>query len=403
MYRVISVAVALAFAAAAFAAAPARAAVQPYPQASVASLLGPDVKGDNWTVAPVVKSDGFLWIFSVKTPYGDFQVNGLRRMRDRAQELRALSALEKMSRTKAFGDALAHAGMAPIRFGRDLILDPVETTGNFVSGVGKMFNSVVSGVKNRGKGRDPFFDNVLGVTKAERDLAAGLKVDPYTDFTPLRAGLEDVAQVIAAGDLTVTAALSAIPGGAGIAVGASSTASQVADAVYTKTALELGQIVTKKIEGLGVDEATTKTFVDNTYYSPADTYAIADALEKLGAANASAFITRANSAESYDVAKFYRFRAELLARDNAGLGTIKEFVLISDSALNHDASGRLIAAFPFDLVSWTDTVSKSLTRLSSGVTAAREVHPRVFDSTGSISPMAAAELKKQGWAVMSVE
>lgn len=403
MHRVTSFAVALAFAVAVLAGAHARAATQPAPQASAATLLGADAKGDNWTVDPVVKSDGFLWIFAVKTPYGDFQVNGLRRMKERAAELRALAALEKMSRSKAFGDALANAGMAPIRFGRDLILDPVETTGNFISGVGKMFNSVVTTVKNRGAGRDPFFDSVSGITKAERDLAAGLKVDPYTDFTPLRAGLEDVAHVIAAGDLSVTAALSAIPGGAGIAVGATSTASEVAGTVYAKTSPEIAEIVTKKIEGLGVDEAATKAFVDNYFYSPADQFAIAEALEKLGAANSAAFITRATLAQSFDVAKFYRFRAELLAKDSARLGMLKEFVLVADSALNHDASGRLIAAFPFDLVAWTDTVSTSMTRLSSGVTAAREVHPRVFGSTGAVSAMAAGELKKQGWAVTNLD
>ena len=47
--------------------------------------------------------------------------------------------------------------------------------------------------------------------QAARELAFELKVDPYTDFTPLRDGLADVARAMAAGDLSVTAAISAIP------------------------------------------------------------------------------------------------------------------------------------------------------------------------------------------------
>ncbi len=379
---------------------PAAAAVETAPDVTAQSLLGADVKGENWEVAPAVRSDGFLRLFSVKTPYGDFQVNGVRRMKERINELRALQVLDKMSRTKAFGDALAKAGMAPIRFGRDLILDPVETTGNLVSGVGKMFNNIASNVSHRSASRDPLLESVSGITKAERDLAIDLNVDPYTDFTPLRKGLEDVAHAIAAGDLTVTAAISAIPGGAGIAVGATSTASTVAASIADKTSIEIAMLVTKKLQGLGVDDATIKTFVANTLFTPADEYAIADALETLHADNSTAFIVRANAAGSVDVAKFTRYRAELLAKESARLGTLKDFVIVSDIAINRDAKGRLVAAFPFDGVYWTDAVSKSLTRLSTDDKSVNR--PRAIASTGALSRMATAELKKLAWATMKL-
>jgi hypothetical protein len=377
---------------------PKMAATETAPDVTAASLLGDEVKGENWEVASAVHSDGFLRIFSVKTSYGDFQVNGVRRMKERLQELRALGVLEKMSRTKAFGDALAKAGLAPIKFGANLILDPVETTGNLVSGVGKMFNNIYTGVKNRGTGRDPLFESVTGITKAERDLAAQLNVDPYTDFTPLRKGLEDVAHAIAAGDLTVTAALSAVPGGAGIAVGATSTASTVAASIKDKTSTEIAALVVKKLQGLGVDETTIKAFIGNTNYTPADQFSISDSLERLGATNATAYIARANAATTADVGHFMRYRAELLTADTGRLGTLKDFTIISEMAINHDASGRLVAAFPFDGVYWTESVAKSLTRLSTDMKS--ENRPRAIASTGALSPMAEAKLKEMGWAII---
>ena len=80
------------------------------PETSAVSLLGAGVQGDNWTVAPIVHRDGFVLIFSVHTSYGAFQVNGLHRMKDRVQELRALEVREKMSRSKAFTGAMVRAG-----------------------------------------------------------------------------------------------------------------------------------------------------------------------------------------------------------------------------------------------------------------------------------------------------
>ena len=378
-------------------------AIEQAPRTSAASVLGADAQGENWTVGPVVQSDGFVWIFTVNTSYGAFQVNGLRRMKDRAQELRALSALEKMSRSEAFGKALVKAGLAPIRFGRDLVLDPFETVGNLFSGVGKMFGTVTASARNPGGGRDGLIDSITGVTKVERELAAGLKVDPYSDYSPLRAGLTDVARVTALGSLPVTAGISFITGGAGLAASSASTASNVSAMVYSRTAREVLEIVGKKLAGMRVDAATTKAFVGNRFYSPADGIAIAEALEKLGATDVHAFVANAATAASFEVAKFHRYRAELLARNSARLGTLKAFVPASGYALNIDAAGRLVAAFPFDALTWTQTVSKSLTQLSAEVAARHPKRPRLFASVGVLSPAAQAELKKLGWQTMKLD
>lgn len=383
-------------------AAPAFATEAPI-QSDAAKLLGPDVKGDNWTVQPVVSSDGFVRIFTVDTPYGTFKVSGQRRMNERLHELRALQTLEKMSRTKMFLDAVGKAGLAPIRFGRDLVLDPIGTTGNVITGVGNMFDNVVSSVSSKNARRDPLFNSVVGITKAERDLAQTLQVDPYTDFLPLHKGLIDVARVVAAGDISVSAAISAIPGGAGIAVSASSTASTLSGSVYSKTSNELAALVRDKLTALGVEPSSTQTFIDNHFYSPTDQFAIADALEKLGADNSNAFVASAADAGSAASAKVYRYRVELLVAQSQQLGIVKSFVVESGAVLNRDATGRLIAAFPFDDVAWTDLVARSLTRVSTAVTDSGDKAPRIFATAGTLTPMAQDELKKLGWTILVLD
>ncbi len=367
---------------------------------SAAQLLGADVKGPNWTVAEGVRSDGFVRLYAVETPYGGFQVNGQRRMEQRLNELRALSALEQMSTTKTFTEALGHAGLAPIRFGRDLILDPVETTGNLFSGVANMFDRAVDEVEHTGASRDDLVDSVAGVSKATRELAFELKVDPYTDFTPLRDGLADVARAMAAGDLSVTAAISAIPGGAGIAVSATSTASTLANPIRDKSSAEIAALVEAKLKPLDVDEDVIKTFVENKAFSPADTYAIAEALETLKARNSEAFVRRAANADSADLAKFHRYRAELLVRHSGQLGTLKEFYVVREFALNRSVDGALVAVFPFDDLAWTEPAAKSLDLISLELATRGETRQPILATPGKVSETALAELKKRGWRVL---
>ena len=382
--------------------APAASAAEMPAAATATALLGEQAKGPNWTVAPEVRSDGFVRLYAVTTPYGEFQVNGQRRMDERLQELRALQKLEEMSSTKVFADAIGTAGLAPIKFGRDLVLDPVETTGNLLSGIANMFDKAVSEVEHSGASRDDFVESVVGVKKAMRELAFELKVDPYTDFTPLRDGLQDVARVMAAGDVSVSAAISAIPGGAGVAVSATSTASGLANPIRDKSSAEIAELVTQKLKKLDVDEATIESFVENKAFSPGDTYAISDALEKLNAANTKSFITRAAKADSTDLAKFHRYRAELLAKHNAKLGTLKEFYVVNEFALNRDSNGALVAAFPFDGLSWTEAASRSMTAISQELATRGETKAPIFATTGKVSTLAQTELKKRGWKIVTL-
>jgi hypothetical protein len=217
-----------------------------------------------------------------------------------------------------------------------------------------------------------------------------------------------VAQVTAAGGLPITVGISMISGGAGTAVSSASTASKLAASkvsaeVYSHTARELLGIVANKLKGLGVDPAATKLFIANSFYSPADEYQIAEALEGLGATNTAVFVENAGTAGSFDVAKFNRYRAELLARESVRLGTLKSFVLLSGFVLNRDASGRLVAAFPFDTLSWTDTVSRSFARLGAGIAALHEIRLPLLASVGPISPSAQVGLKTLGWETENLD
>ena len=130
---------------------------------------------------------------------------------------------------------------------------------------------------------------------------------------------------------------------------------------------------------------------------------IAEALTTLGAANADAYVRLAAAVQSDDAAKFNRYRAELLARKSASLGNLKEFYAVREFALNRDAKGTLVAAFPFDGLAWTETVERSVGAISQELATRGETRPPVFATTGKLTPRAEAELKKRGWKLVSLD
>ena len=112
--------------------------------------------------------------------------------------------------------SLGRSATAPIRYGANLIVNPVGTVKNSLSGVANMFDRAGASLSDPNADRASTADSLLGVDDARRELAVSLGVDPYTNFPPLAQKLTDVASATAAGGLTVKAALAVIPGGAAV-------------------------------------------------------------------------------------------------------------------------------------------------------------------------------------------
>jgi hypothetical protein len=379
------------------------AAVENLDDAEAARVLtAAQVTGPNWTVEPTVGRNGFSRIYSLKTPYGNFSVEGDRRLRERLAELQALDQLEKVSKTETFAAALAKAGLAPLRFGRDLITSPIETTENLFEGVFNIFDRTAAEIDQSGVSRDGTVESLLGVRKARREIAYALNVDPYTDFRPLDEALDGVAGAMAAGDISVSAAFSAIPGGAGLAVSGTATANRLSTPVRDKSSAEIAAMVEKSFLAQGVDMPTTREFLKNRYYSPADQLAVADALKAIGAKDSSEYVLRAAQADSVDKAKFLRARLETMADNNDKLGKIVQFVSFADYTMARNAKGQLVAVFPFDEIAWTALTSQSFERLTGEVVKMKETQKAMLATPAAVTPEAMTQLTKLGWQVQKL-
>jgi hypothetical protein len=315
----------------------------PKPQ-PVEKYLGKSAAGANYTVKPIVRSDGVMRIFDVDTPYGKFAFDGVEFTKLRLHELDAVAAIEKMSQSEAFGQAFGRAALGPIKFGADLITKPVDTVERSLSGIGNMFDRIGAGLNTRAD-RDNVVESLLGVSDTQRELAVSLDVDPYSDFPPLAQRLKEMADIMAGGGLPVRAGLSFVPGGIGIAVSSVATVSSAKDTLRDKTATQIIAEARATLASLGVSDESASRLVENRNYTPADLLIMARALKQLDAQNTAAFVDHASGAGSRNVAFYHRRRAQIIAARSNQLGGMVSFVTFGGQAINVARNGNIVAAF----------------------------------------------------------
>jgi hypothetical protein len=348
----------------------------------------------------MVRSDGVMRIFDVETPYGKYAFDGVEFTKLRLHELNAIAALEKMSQSDRFGQAFGRAALGPIKFGADLITNPAGTVERSLNGIGNMFDRVGAGLSNNRADRDNVMDSLLGVSDTQRELAVELDVDPYTDFPPLAQRLKEMAGVMASGGLPIKAGLSFVPGGIGIAVSSVASVSDAKDTLRSKTAAQVIAETRATLSKLDVPEGTINRLVENRNYTPADLLIMALALKQLNAENTAAFVEHAAEAGSRNVAFYQRRRAQILAARTTELGGIASFVTFGGQPINVTRNGNIVAAFMVDDIAWTEIQQRTFVAATTEIHRTKPGATPVLATTGTVTPMAAAEIGKRGWKIV---
>ena len=367
------------------------------------TYLGATVQGPGYKVDSVVPSDGFLRMFTIETSHGRFQVHGIELTKQRLRELQALHRLTQMSESDVFTKSLGQAAMAPVRFGADLVTNPGATINRTFSGIGNMFDRVQAGAENQKSSRDSVAGSLMGTDTARRQLAVELGVDPYTDYQPLAQRLDAIAQASALGGLSVKAALMAVPGAGGAIVSSTSTASSIQGTLREKTSAQIVQQVRATLQRLKVPAASSARLIDNKLYTPSDLLIMTNALARLKAGNTQLFIARAMQADTRDVAFFQRRRAEILAAKSTEFGGITEFVSVGTFPLNRTRDGTIVALFPLDEVTWTETSARAFITITGSLRLLGYQQSPVLATTAAVTPMADEELKKLGWKIVALK
>jgi hypothetical protein len=301
---------------------------------------------------------------------------------------------------------LAEAGLSPLKFTGQLIINPVGTIQNTFAGVGAFFGRIGSELNNAGKTRDDALSGLLGVTDQRRQLAATYGVDPYTDLPPLAAKLEQLSQAAAAGGLVVTGALMAVPGAAGIIVSNLSTAYKVnnvgiEELARNYTAAQILDINRAALSKMGVEDELNAKLLANPYYTPIDMAAMVAALESMrGVQRRDIFVARAAAADGRAIAYVMRRMAEYMADDYRRHGGYVSFVSLASFPYVITRDGRVTAIVPIDVLSWTRETANGFGAVSAD---RRRFAPKAhgqFRITGMATALAKKEMGAQGWTVL---
>lgn len=364
---------------------------------SPGKIPGIAASGPNYTISNPVRSDGFLRIYNVRSPYGDFTVVSDAMMQIRIRELAAVAELDKLTESAEFNNALGQAGLAPVKFAGELLVNPVEALGNTLAGIGNQIGQIGSGIHNAGKSQDQPFGG-FGADQKRRELAAKLGVDPYTDYAPLQARLQKLSQAAAAGGLVVSGAMMAIPGAAGIVISNAGTSGRVKDSLRDRTAAQLMDMNREKMMAMGLDRSTADALLQNRNYTPLDMTSMVSSLEVVPVPGRDAFLRRAVSVNRRDAAVFNRRYTEMVADYHLKNKSIVSFVSAAEFPFNQTANGAVIGIWPVDALSWTEGTSRAMTAAASAIRSNRLGRPELRIS-GQATPRAKEGLRELGFTV----
>jgi hypothetical protein len=391
-------------------AVPHQALAQPFerpPTFAIERIPGFWPSGDNYSIKNPVMSDGLLRIYTLDTPYGEFTVHGDQMLRMRINELAALHELEKIANSESYGKALLDAGLSPLKYAGRLITDPKKTVGDTFGGIGTMFGRISSDLSNMGKTPGDPISGLLGVTDQRRKLATKVKIDPYTDFPPLDAKLSRLAEAAAAGGLTVSAAMMAVPVNAvGIVVSNISTASSIEgvridELARDQTAAQIFDLNRQKLRAMGADDGWVDALLVNRYYTPIDMAVLVAALDNMpDVQDRTVFLQRAVQIDTRSLAYFMRRHAEMLKNHQSRGTAFARFVSLGGYPFNVLRDGRILGVMPVDALAWTEAIAEVLRICAEDarkISATGRVELRI---TGRATPRAKRELRALGWRVV---
>ena len=383
---------------------------------SASAIWGERAQGKTYRIAEDVEMDGVHRKYVLETSEGSFTIVSDALMGVRLRESAVLEQFNEDTGLGHFVRSFGSSALAPLRFGGQLIISPIETAKQSAEGVGNFFDSLSTSGENKDSERGSFMGGVLGTDAARRDLAAQAQIDPYTDFPPLARRLQELAAARGVGGLSVRGAMMAVPGGAALpsltaattrtvmfsasSVGA---AQGLQEALRTKTAGQIMRDCREKLTAMAPDAEVVDALLNNKNYTPADLLVIAVALEQIAARDTVLFLRQSGGAADRTGAYLNRQQAEMYAGLKRSF-PFDHFEARDGFVLMALKDQRRLLASPADQFFWTAKNRQDITALDASLTtekpAAKEppaVKAKVLVITGDYSKMARSELARLNW------
>ena len=211
-------------------------AFEAVPLLNASDLMPAEIlSGPYHQVEEAVTNDGFTNNYNIQSDFGNFKAFGNDMLITRVKEVYALAEIAEIKKSKVFSDSMTAAAMSPLQGAYHTITDPVGTVSSVPKSaaryIGKAGRKVTgANVKAGEHYKDNTAAGILGYTKAKKEIAEKLFIDPYSNNEQLQIELNDLAWASVAGDMSFSMALKFSPIGlAGMVISSANRSNQVRD------------------------------------------------------------------------------------------------------------------------------------------------------------------------------
>jgi hypothetical protein len=381
----------------------AQQAYEPAAVLSASQILPPELlSGPNHRVEERVYNDGYLNRYTVLSKFGGFVAVSTPMLRKRINEINAMVRMEQIEGTKEFTSSLKEAGTDTLVGFKNLVTKPVDTVKGAASGLGVAFRragDALTGPK-RSDAEDSKIKDLIGFSKTKREYAFQLGVDAYTDNQKLQDRLNEIAWAGYAGGITWAAAMSAVPGGAGLAITISGTHKLLNEVFRTTPPADLRRMNGEKLKAMNVHPEVADAFLNNSVYSPYYQTLLVNALDEMkGVGNRATFVRLAAASPNADLAFFRERQAEMYAGYHKAIAPVETFIALGEFAAVRTTKNEVVFNVPLDHLVWTQDMAKLLTAADARVTQlTRPVNKQLWVA-GTVSVRAKKEIESRGWQV----
>jgi len=379
----------------------AQSGYESVPVLSASKILPPELlAGPNHHVQERVVNDGFLNTYTIDSKFGQFKAVSTALLRERIQEINAMAQMDKLKGTKEYGTAVKESALSAMVAAKDMVFQPVQTLKTAASGVAVAFRRAgdsIFGAK-RSDAEDSRFKNLIGFSNYKREYAYDLGVDVYSRNEVLQDRLDEISWVGWAGGLTVSAAMAAVPGGAGIAMTAIGTTRLTREIFKNQPPSDLRRTNTEKLKTMGIDPSTVEMFINESIFSPREQTILVSSLDEMkGVGDRERFVQLAALTNNADMARFRQRQSEMYAGYHKAVSPLTQLVSVGQVPAARAKDGALVFNFPIDYLVWTDSLARLVANTDNLANQLPGVTRKEMWITGSLSPKARTEMKRMGW------
>jgi hypothetical protein len=374
------------------------------------------IKGPHYSVAPAVKTDGYLHVFDITTDWGPLEAEGETMLLMRIHEVGCLAQLDDVSKSEVF---LKAAGTSVLNVGKGVaavVKDPGATAKGMGEGVkrfgtnlgrkakrttDKAVDSATSDKpKTEGEQKSTtdkaaqatvgVANSVLGVNGAARKWAQKVGADPYTSNPILKKALVDLGRIDSAGGMAAKIVVPIPP-----IVSGTATAGKLVWAQDPEALLKANE---QKFREMGVGADVIKQLYLSKGFTLTLHTALAGSLREVNVPGCADYVATAAEADAEREGVFFAESAGMLARLHKS--TPVAAVLTDSRALvAKTKDGRAVVLLPVDWVRWTEAFDKALTEVERRAKQELGATKLEMRMTGTMSAVAKKEMAARGWTV----